>query len=415
MKSLTLWKACKPYSGHVWSLYRYVKFDFRRSAIVLSFLFLLSCSEKNPILPLDKNPVSFDTVSVSVDLMIDTTIFAEPSVGSNSYLIVGEDDNLKAYSLLLFSDLTAPLDTLDIERVLSCEMILQTGGYLRADTITPNLTMAVASLEGDGLETWTEDSTNGNNFDLSQYTQTEWETVPFAASDTIYLDLKDYFEAFWQDTSLSNYGFVISTIPGSDPGLGIIYSGETNYYPRITILYLDDVGDTTSATLACIEDVTITEFKNNLVTTPQALLISSGKAAYTFVKFRVDEIITDKNLFIAGANLDLHVNPDLTEDYGNSYTVYISLLDSTQWDELAFSPSSSSYIASRSYTSDDSLLTLKIPNTVQLFTSGYNGNFGIALWISPAGVYPGLLGFYPTEDPEPARRPAMKILTMQEE
>lgn len=413
MKSLTLWNACKPYSDHVWSLFRYVKIFFRRGIVSISFLFLFGCSEKNPILPLNNNLVSFDSVTVTAGLISDTTIFAEPYIGSNSYLVVGEDDNLRAYSLLLFKDLSTPLDTILIERILSCDLILRTGGYLVADTTTPALTMSVASLEGDGLEAWTEDSTNSTNFILDNYTQTEWHTFTFSETDTLIFNLPTAFITNWRDTSKSHYGLVIKPVVGSDAGLGIIYSGETISYPYIVIDYLDDKGDTSSMTLTIVEDVTVTEYKKNLSASPQPLLIGAGKAAYTFMKFRVEEVITDKNLFIAGANLYLYVNPDLTETYAKSYTIYVSLLDSTEWDDLTFSPSS--YAATRTFSGSDSLFTLKIPYTVQLFTSGYNGNFGIALWISPSSIYPGLLGFSPTEDSDPARRPYMEILTMQEE
>ena len=415
MKSSILWNAFKPYTGHVWSLFRYLKFYFRKIAIPVSFLFLLGCSEKTPILPLSNSQISFDSVAVAADLMSDTTIFAEPAVGANSYLFVGEDDNLKAYSLLLFNNLGSPLDTLPEDQVLSCELVLRTGSYLKTDTTTPNLTMAVVSLEGDGLEGWSEDSANSINFDLSNYTLTECGTFNYASADTFFIDLLDYFKTKWRDTSINRYGFAINPEPGSDAGLGVIFSGETNYYPYIAISYIDGDGDTSRTTLTCIEDLTITEFKRSLMATPQPLLISSGKAAYTFIKFRVDEVITDENLFIAGANLYLHIDPDLTEGYGNSYTIYVSLLDSTRWEDLTFTPASASYVASRTFTSADSLLALKIPNTVQLFTSGYNGNFGVALWISPSAVYPGLLAFYPTEAPDPTLRPSMKILTMLEE
>jgi len=112
----------------------------------------------------------------------------------------------------------------------------------------------------------------------------------------------------------------------------------------------------------------------------------------------------------------LHVDPDLSEDYDKTFTIYISLLDSTDWDDLAYSPSTSDYVTTQSFSTDDSsVFVLKIPYTVQLFTSGYNGNFGVAMWISSSSMYPGMLSFCPTEDADPARRPYMEILTMQEE
>ncbi|HPC35509.1 MAG TPA: hypothetical protein P5268_04340 [Candidatus Marinimicrobia bacterium] len=416
MKSSILWNIYKPYFDRVWSKLRYVKIDYRRTAAIFFCLLLFGCSEKIPTLPLNKNLCSFDSVSVSANFIMDTTIFAEPNIGFNSYLVVGTDDNLTAYSLLLFNTLGAPLDTLPLDKILSCELVLVTGNYLLNDTaIHPSLEMTIASMEGEGVADWSEDSTNSTNFSLENYSLTEWKTFTYSDADTLVLDLTIPFIAKWRDTTQSHYGIVIKPADRSDAGLGIIYSGETNYYPRIIISYKGNDGDTITTTLAGIEDVTITEFKKNLETLPQPLLISSGKAAYTFLKLRVEELITDKNLFIAGANLYLYVNSELTEDYGSSHTIYITLLDSAEWEGGSFSPSVSSYITSRTFSANDSVLTLKIPGTVQLFTSGNISNFGVALWISPSGLYPAMLGFYPSEDSNPARRPRMEILTMQEE
>lgn len=417
MKSLILWNACKYYASRACTRLKISKINVRYEAILFLFLFFFGCSEKFPNLPLSGNLVNFDSVSVTSDLMSDTTIFDVPYVGSNSYLVVGDDDNLTAYAILSFNDMGSPLDTLSLDSIISCELILRTGSYLPVDTLTPpNLGMLIYSMDimGDGIDAWTEDSSNSSNFNLDDYILTELCTHAYSDSDTLEIDLPKTLITNWQDTSKSHYGIVVKTAAGSDAGLGIIYSGETSYYPYMRISYYVD-GDTVIAALTTDEDVSITNYKKQLETTPQSLLISSGKAAFTFLKFNVDEVITDKNLFIAGANLSLHVNPDLTKNYDKSYTVYVSLLDSTDWDDLAYSPSTSSYVTTRSIAPGDSVFVLKIPSTIQLFTSGYNGNFGVALWISSSSIYPGILSFYPIEDSDPSRRPKLNILTMQEE
>lgn len=416
MKSSILWNSYKPYFNRVWSKLHYVKIDYRRSVAAFFCLLLFGCSEKIPTLPLDKNLCSFDSVSVSAEFIVDTTVFAEPNIGYSSYLVVGTDANLTAYSLLSFKTLPTPLDTLPLAKILSCELVLTTGSVLSSDTaVHPSLEMTVASIEGEENADWSEDSTNSTNFSLDDYHLTDWKTFTYSDADTLILDLTTSFIANWRDSTQSHYGIVIKPAVGSAAGLGIIYSGETNSSPHIIISYITDNGDTISTALACVGDVTITQFKKTFTAPPQPLLISAGKAAYTFLKFQVEELITDKNLFIAGAYLYLHVNSEITEDYGNSHTIYITLLDSAEWESGSFSPSGSSYVTSQTFSASDSILTLKIPSTVQLFTSGNISNFGVALWISPSGLYPAMLGFYPTEDPDPARRPRLEILTMQEE
>jgi len=426
MKSLILWNVCKSYSDRVWSSLGLRSRFSGFWAVLLFALFFLGCSEKIPTLPLNKNLVAFDSVTVTPDLIADTTIFESPYIGSNSYLVVGEDDNISAYSILLFEELDTPLDTISIDRVISCDLVLRTGSYLPIDTVnTPTITMSIYSLERDTavyseVYSWTEDSAATESeylkFDLNNYDKTAWCEQTYSDSDTIICDLTTGFLENMRDASKTHYGIVIEPSASSQNGLGIIYSGETSYYPYIRVTYVDADGDTVAAALTADEDVTITEFKKNLLTTPQQLLISSGKAAFTFLKFKVEDLITDQNLFIGGANLYLYVNPDLTESYNKSYTIYVSLLDSTDWDDLTYSPSTSDYVTTQSFSASDSgVFVLNIPYTVQLFTSGYNGNFGVALWITTSSLYPGILSFYPTEDSDSTRRPYMKILTMQEE
>jgi len=122
MKSSILWNSSKPYFNRVWSKLHYVKIDYRRSVAAFFCLLLFGCSEKIPTLPLDRNLCSFDSVSVSAEFIMDTTVFAEPNIGYSSYLVVGTDANLTAYSLLSFKTLAAPLDTLPLAKILSCEL-----------------------------------------------------------------------------------------------------------------------------------------------------------------------------------------------------------------------------------------------------------------------------------------------------
>jgi hypothetical protein len=162
--------------------------------------------------------------------------------------VVGEDANISAYALLLFEELSSPLDTIAIDNILSCELVLRTSSYLPADTAaTPNLSMTISSLEADGAEAWTEDSTNSANFSLDAFTQTEWHTFTYSDTDTLILDLTASFIANWRDTEKSHYGIAIRPAPASEAGLGIIYSGETSYYPYLKISYIDSDGDTLTA------------------------------------------------------------------------------------------------------------------------------------------------------------------------
>jgi len=381
----------------------------RSGWILICSFWLGRCEEKLPVLPLDTVPVEFGTFTIDHTQIDDTTRIVSSQLGGSSYLYVGHDDNVEeAWSLLRFDNLSVlpdPLDSIESVRLQIYALV-----PLTSDT---TLEVSVLLMDAPGLALWDEDSLKLEDFDFSAYQLTEIARFNCAAQDTYSIDLPDTVIRHWRDTNSLNQGLVLRQ-SNTSPSLGYFYSGETSMPPFLEVVYTAS-GATVTKSIAVSEDIALLKYRSAVANMPGRNLISGGLAGYTFMKFKVEDLITDPNLFIASAQLHLTLDTNLTRRYSSSQIVYLSLLDSSDWNNPDYAPNTSSYDLRQTITTTDTSVVLKIPITIQRFTSGYNKNFGVSLWASPSNVSPALLGFHAANSEQVQYRPHLEILVMKEE
>lgn len=369
------------------------------------------CQEKLPTLPYDQPLTDFDTLVVPASLIETRNLIVPGKLGSQSYLYVGQNDWVTAYSLLRFSNLSLLPDTLDT--LLSCTLNLYTATSLATDTNQAlNPTIKIGLLQSNTASNWEEDSVSDKNFDLTSYRITPLTEFDFQISDTVQLDITNFAKAMindWLDTSKTNYGLILQAANQTETAIGCIYTRSTVYAPTLIVQYIYQ-GDTLTRTIAAASDVAILKY-NSAKINNQRLVLSAGLTGYAFLKVNLDQLNIDKNWVVGDANLYLYIDSSLSMSYNKSITVYLNMLDSTAWNASDFT-TPSTYEASHTLTAGRQILKMNLPRTIQNITSGYSKNFGFVIWLEPSSYNPILYSLYTTADS--ARQPYLKLFLMKE-
>jgi len=384
---------------------------------VFSFLFLPfflnTCDEKMPTLPLDVVPVEFNECRIEAESMTDTTQVVTARLGSSGRLLVGKNSNATAFALLRFETFSTIPDT--FENLIDVRLRLISATELPYDSNSVAGTeLVVESLKASDITEWVEDSTDYTNFNLNDYTRTEWgRKFAYSNYDTFYVPLDTALLTYWEGNPYKNYGLVIRQADDAVRTIQTFYSSEASSYPIILVRYVDGV-DTLTGSVYPADDVSVIAF-NQTNLNPENLTISAGRASRSFLKFSVENTITDPNQVIASAKLHIKIDTTLTRNYGENFYLYLNLLDSTQdWNDPDFTPSTSSYKAYAAIEPGDTSVVFLISSTIQSITSQYSENFGVVLWPSTSNVGLSTLSLYGPKASDPALRPYMEILTMKE-
>ncbi|MCK4716454.1 MAG: hypothetical protein KAT54_06575, partial [Candidatus Marinimicrobia bacterium] len=157
--------------------------------VVFSLLLVIgACEEKLPTLQTDETPLEFETITISADSLYFTQRTIEPSLGKSDILFAGNDEHVYAYMLLKFANLSALPDTLD--SLISVSLNLQTYHQFQPEGIeNPSIVISISQLNNGGDDPWTEDSTNINNFDISNYTMNSLVSKTYQETDTLSISL----------------------------------------------------------------------------------------------------------------------------------------------------------------------------------------------------------------------------------
>jgi len=417
MKSLISWIKCNPSLNRKWRL----NTPYLLNALFISIMGLVlalapACQEKLPTLPYDKPLGEYDTLEVPANLIETRNLLVPARLGNHAYLYVGENEWVKASSLLRFANLSTLPDTLD--SLLECTLYLFSSTCLLADsTHLAAPTIQLGWLQSPTVPTWVEDSITIQNYDLDQLQLTPLDTFSFASSDTIALDLTNHaldFLKAWQDTNQINQGFLLQLVSPPPTGIGCFYSRTTSRPPYLSVTYIEN-GDTLTRTISSDADAALLKFDSNRLDFNQHLILSAGYTGYILVKVNLDQLTIDKNWVVGDANFHLILDPAFSVDYNTSATIYLSLLDSADWESAAsgFSPSTTTEVT-HTLAAGSTVMKLNLPKTIQALTSGFSKNFGFVIWSSISSYNLNLYSIYSSASADSTKQPYLKLFLFKE-
>jgi len=382
-----------------------------RWAALFVLLVIGACEEKLPTLQTDETPLEFETITISADsLFIQRTI--EPSLGKSDILFIGNDEDVYAYTLMKFANLSALPDTLD--SLISVSLNLQTyHQFQSAVTENQSIDISISQLNNNGDDPWTEDSTNVNNFDVNNYDLKLLRSHTFSENDTtLEIPLETGLVAGWHDSSNTDYTLVLQQEGINLSGIQAIYSKDGTYYPWLEVKHLED-GDTSIIKIIPSEDLSILTFKKEPSSSNS--YISSGRSSYSYLKFDLKNDFHDKNVVIAKAYLHLTIDTVQSQLYGENFHLYLNFLDSALLADQNYNPLYEVYDQYYPVGSTDSVAVIDIKKLIQGVVSEYIDNYGIVIWAPPTVLNISTFSFYnPSQNPVNIR-PYLEILTMKEQ
>lgn len=420
MKLLKLWKSYKKLSG-IKNRTLYCNLSPSIEKCLLPFCILLiffissfsGCEEKVPTLPHEKPLTDFRYLKVSWDSITDTTQHIYPKLGSSELLFVGKNDQATAFSLIRFDSLSPILDTLNIENPV---LRIQPSIQISPDPASPKeIHLSVSLLKSETASEWSEETSNAKNFYLSDFMLEYLDSTLYDPNDTtqlyLYFELPDTLLSFWRDTSKTNYGLVIQEFETGQQCIQALSSSEV--YKQDPLIQYSLENDTVLYEIEATEDISIIHF-HNMPQTNGHLRFSDGIASHSFLKFNLPDSILNENLVIGKARLHLSIDTLETENYNKDFYLYLSLIDSSEWGNLDYSPLVEEADAYYTVNPGDSTLIFSISNVVQQITSGYHENLGVVIWSSSSTIDLSVLSVYGSSYSDSLKRPYLEILVMEE-
>jgi hypothetical protein len=381
---------------------------------LIILLIIGACEEKIPTLQTDEAPLEFETITINADTLNFDQRTIEPSLGKSDILFIGNDEHVYAYTLLKFANLSALPDTLD--SLISVSLNLQTYHQFQPEGIeNQSIDILISQLNNDGVDPWTEDSTNVNNFDVNIYDLELLKLHTFTESDTtLEIPLDTNLVACWYDSSNTEYTLVLQSDASLSGGIQAIYSKDGAYYPWLEVIYIQNgVRDTIK--IIPSEDLSILSFKKS-ENSETHMFINSGRSTYSYIKFHFEDELHDKNTVIAKANLHLTIDTVQSQLYGENFRLYFNFLDSALLADQNYNPIYEVYDQYYPVGPTDSVAIIDIKKLIQGVVSEYIDNYGIVIWASPTVLNISTFSFYNASIQNSVNiRPYLEILTMKEQ
>lgn len=381
------------------------------SLVIVILFSTYMCEEEKPVLQVDNPPVSFEYIGVDSDFFSDLTYLAEPKLGSSSQLTVGNTEIANMITLIRFSDFYYLPEGLDSVTSL----------WLELKTLEPilfnenqNNNITVSLLGGNAGVNWSEESTNRNNFTLDDYKIIPLDTCEFLADSTLKYSLPDTLIYDWLDTTTVNCGLLVQYNNSEQKAILPFYSKESSYPPTLLVEYTED-DSSISKTVYATEDLSIVSYSQEDIPN-ERLMVSSGRAYGSYIHFCIPDSIIDKRNLIAKALLHLSIDTLITRNYDGNFTLYLTVLDSNILEsDLSDLSTFSTINVSKTIVKEDTSIVLEIDRMVQRFNSGYDENFGVALWAPPFTLSVSELGIFSSSSTCVGKRPYLELLIMKEE
>ncbi|MDO9548002.1 MAG: hypothetical protein Q7J65_03435 [Candidatus Marinimicrobia bacterium] len=405
-------------------------FNFCKVALLTILMIIAACEEKIPTIQNRGDFYDIDTLTIPADSMNFAQAVVNPGIGRSGVLYIGNDKNVFAYTLLKFGKLDNYLPD-SIDEFISLKLNLRSGHqYSLNDLSSDSVMIGIFHLKNNGVDPWTEDSSNVNNFNINDndYSYELLTEFSYSDSDTVVIDLDPGLVSQWYDSDSTNNNYTLVFMQ-SDTNIAAVqafHSTESPYYPWLEVTYYE-VGDTSLKVSRILptEDLSIIKYKKPIESST-LLNINSGRASFGVLFFNFEDTLTDENMIIAKADLRLKIDPIQTQQYGEYFSLYISFADS---NILMFNDVDSTFFVDPSYdpltesdrkifnvsSSVDSVV-IDIKSLLQLTTSYEDiKNYGIVLYTVPTFSNISTLSLYNASDQNPAFRPSLRILTMKEQ
>lgn len=388
--------------------------------VLMTMLIIISgCEEKMPTIQNPGDFHTFKTLTISADSMVFAQAVVEPDIGESGILYIGNDENVYAYSLLKFSTLNNYLPD-SVEGFISLKLNLRSNHqYCLNNSSGGSVDVDIYHLRYGGVDPWAEDSNHVNNFDIGDFNLEQLASFTYSDSDTVVIELSADLIAHWHDDPDPDYTLVFMQSDTTIAAVQTFYSSESSYYPWLEISYRLD-GDTLTSNILPNEDLSIIKFKKS-VESSSLLNINSGRASFSVLKFNFEDLLLDRNEYIAKADLQLKIDPVQTEQYGDIFYLYVSLADSSILNDDGtldpnYNPVEQSYDFYHTISSSDTVAVINLKTLLQGVVSNYIDNYGVVLYTTPAQLNIATLSLYSASDVNPADfRPSLHILTMKEQ
>ena len=302
---------------------------------ILSFLFILSCSDKNHSITYPHFEGNFEFQSFTVDSIVSGTSYTiSPKLGDHGYLYSGSKNNYNCkftlidftsfYALNAYPEVFANPDTVD-------SMMLKL--YLSDESIIPIPEIFLTYLHSTNDSIFHEDETLYNKFDSSGFPDTIGLGV-FQLSEEDTNSTVNSIELIIKDTAniseLLSYSddmskcFLLSSTETS--GLIKMYSSESKdifgqpfsipeLYIYYTVIDSTDSSYVSSFSLPVLQDVTLINPPNiasNLL--PQDSLYISGSIFHSILEFSLDPFLGLPEQFVIREDSYLYLETSFQDD-----------------------------------------------------------------------------------------------------
>lgn len=394
---------------------------------VVAMMLLAACEEKIPTIQNLDTLFERQTLTIPADSMQYAQGVVQPGIGKSTLLYVGDDENVRAYTLMKFGDVGYFLPD-SIDRFLTARLVLTAAKQYRLNGLpSEDLNIGLYQLTNGGVDPWTEDSSHVHNFQIADYVLERKVEFTYSAADTdtVSITLDPALVADWYDQSNSDYSLVFRPADTTVAAVQAFYSSEASDYPRIGVKYVV-AGDTLESEILPTADLSIIRFKQSLSPATR-FNVSSGRAGFCLLKFNFENLLPDENAVIARADLKLKIDPAQTYNYGELFNLYINVVGSNivmqdSLDEFGnpvlipgYDPAQESYTYSTSVAATGDSVIVSIKSLIQGVISGYSANYGIVLYTLPSFSNIASLSLYNASDQNPEQyRPRIQILQMKE-
>ena len=384
--------------------------------LIILTLFLTSCDDKLPTKSVDNSILTYSQSTLTGSDFDVTKVRSKYAAGKDGNLFFGENDEIKAISLVRFTSFEYVPDTLD--EVLDLNLTLYVDDNLPIDTNNVDNNYVNIYLVKTQLD-WEEEDATFNMENPLYLDNIEKELIArylIGDQDTCIIDLmeyKDKFIPFWLDSIDAASGIILEGDDENGENIQRIYSmNSSGREPRFSIDYRVEE-DTLSKIYIPNDDITIC-FDKKDEDRSGFLSISEAYNEAVTVNFSINDLmsVTDSNVYVPEAKLKLYIDRENSEFLQDDIYLYMALLDTADYyDEYLYDITASDN--GLLVEPDDSVAVFTLSSDIQTYFAGYQENFGMIIWSAFKSNDMSQIRFF-DNNAEEGLKPELKVLFAKE-